>query len=43
MSFKQYLIAEVVSGLDETYTVEDWEKDRDPRVGHAARIPMAMR
>jgi len=28
MSFKQYLIAEVVSGLDETYRVEEWEKDK---------------
>ena len=27
MSFKQYLIAEVISGLDETYRVEDWEQD----------------
>jgi len=28
MSFKQYLVAEVVSGLDETYKVEEWEKDK---------------
>src|SRR5215475_15460579 len=27
MSFKQYLVAEVVKGLDETYSIEDWEKD----------------
>jgi ubiquinone/menaquinone biosynthesis C-methylase UbiE len=26
MSFKQYLIAEVAKGLDETYKVEDWEQ-----------------
>jgi SAM-dependent methyltransferase len=27
MSFKQYLIAEVADGLDETYKVEHWEQD----------------
>jgi ubiquinone/menaquinone biosynthesis C-methylase UbiE len=27
MSFKQYLVAEVVKGLDETYRVEDWEQN----------------
>jgi ubiquinone/menaquinone biosynthesis C-methylase UbiE len=27
VSFKQYLIAEVIAGLDETYKVEDWEKE----------------
>lgn len=27
MSFKQYLVAEVAAGLDETYKVEDWEKN----------------
>lgn len=27
MSFKQYLIAEVAAGLDETYKVEDWEQN----------------
>src|SRR5262245_19077027 len=26
MGFKQYLIAEVAKGLDETYKVEDWEQ-----------------
>jgi len=27
MSFKQYLVAEVVKGLDETYRVETWEQE----------------
>src|SRR5262249_13910912 len=27
MSFKQYLLAEIAHGLDETYRVEHWEKD----------------
>jgi hypothetical protein len=32
MSFEQYLIAEVIAGLDETYRVEDWEKDHPGRM-----------
>ena len=38
MSFKQYLIAEVVKGLDETYKVEDWEKDHPGKLYYDLHI-----
>jgi len=38
MSFKQYLVAEVVKGLDETYSIEDWEKDHPGRAYYDLHI-----
>jgi SAM-dependent methyltransferase len=38
MGFKQYLIAEVIAGLDETYTVEDWEQHHPGRAYYDLHI-----
>src|SRR5215468_74077 len=38
MSFKQYLVAEVVKGLDETYSIEGWEKDHPGRAYYDLHI-----